>query len=95
MEKAVEDEITENEVSNYPNPFNPTTTINFKVKETGNVNIIIYDALGREVKQLVNETKQPGSYNISFDGSRLSSGIYFYTMRANNFTASKKMLLTK
>ncbi len=82
-------------ISNYPNPYNPSTTINFQIKETGNVTITVYDALGRKVKELVNEVKQPGSYNILFDGTNLSSGIYFYTMRVNNFTASKKMLLTK
>ncbi len=82
-------------IANYPNPYNPSTTINFQIKETGNVTITVYDALGREVKELVKEVKQPGSYNILFDGTNLSSGIYFYTMSVNNFTASKKMLLAK
>lgn len=82
-------------ISNYPNPYNPTTTISYSVKDQGNVSIVVYDALGRKVKELVNEIKQPGSYNVIFDGINLSSGIYFYTMRVNNFTTSKKMILSK
>ncbi|MBK7106244.1 MAG: caspase family protein [Ignavibacteriae bacterium] len=81
--------------ANYPNPFNPSSTINYIVKEIGNVNITIYDALGRKVKELVNEIKEPGSYNVKFDGSDLATGIYIYTMRVNNFFESKKMILNK
>ena len=82
-------------IDNYPNPFNPTSTINYTIKEIGNVNITIYDALGRKVKELVNEIKTPGSYEVKFDGSNLASGIYIYTMKVNNFFSSKKMILTK
>lgn len=92
---ATIEEILENSISNYPNPYNPTTTISYQIKEVGNVQITVYDALGRKVKELVNEIKNPGKYEVKFDGSKLSSGIYFYTMNINIFTSSKKMLLTK
>ncbi len=82
-------------IDNYPNPFNPTTTINYTVKETGNVNITVFDALGRKVKELVNEIKQPGAYNITFDATNLSNGVYYYTMKVNDFIKTNKMLLTK
>lgn len=82
-------------IESYPNPFNPTSTINYTIKEIGNVKITIYDALGRKVKELLNEIKTPGSYDIKFDGSKLSSGIYIYTMNVNEFYESKKMILTK
>ncbi|MCB0731808.1 MAG: T9SS type A sorting domain-containing protein [Ignavibacteriae bacterium] len=92
---ATIEELLENSISNYPNPYNPATTISYQIKEAGNVQITVYDALGRKVKELVNEIRNPGKYEVMFDGSRLSSGIYFYTMKINNFTSSKKMLLTK
>ncbi|RPI14753.1 MAG: T9SS C-terminal target domain-containing protein [Ignavibacteriae bacterium] len=81
---------------NYPNPFNPATTINFDIKDAGNVKIVIYDILGKEVKILVNENSiQPGKYKITFDGDEFASGLYFYRITANNFTDIKKMLLVK
>ncbi|MBM4172709.1 MAG: T9SS type A sorting domain-containing protein [Ignavibacteria bacterium] len=87
--------------SNYPNPFgktipsrNPTTTINYQLPEDGHVTIKVYDLLGREVATLVNENKQAGYHKIDFDASRLTSGIYIYTINANNFAQSKKMILT-
>ncbi len=83
------------EISNYPNPYNPTTTIYYSIKEQGNVQITVYDALGRKIADLVNEIKQPGSYDALFNGSNLTSGIYFYTMKVNDFMETKKMLLTK
>ncbi|MBK7104540.1 MAG: T9SS type A sorting domain-containing protein [Ignavibacteriae bacterium] len=94
-ETTTENTILENSIKSYPNPFNPTSTINYTIKEIGNVNITIYDALGRKVKELVNELKTPGSYEVKFDGSNLASGIYIYTMKVNNFFSSKKMILTK
>ncbi len=87
--------VYENSISNYPNPYNPSTTISFSIKEMGNTKITVYDALGRKITELVNEVKQPGSYNVTFDGSNLPSGIYFYTMKVNSFVQTKKMLLTK
>ena len=80
---------------NYPNPFNPSTIINYQVPVSGLVTIKIYDVLGREVSTLVNEEKNPGKYKVEFDGTNLASGLYFYRITSNNFTASKKMLLIK
>ncbi len=80
---------------NYPNPFNPTTNIKFAVSKAGFVSLKIYDISGREVSSLVNENLTVGSYSYTFDASKLSSGIYFYTMRSNNFTDTKKMMLIK
>jgi hypothetical protein len=81
--------------SNYPNPFNPTTIINYAVKEAGLVSIKVYDILGSEIKTLVNETKEAGEYAVEFKASTLPSGIYIYTMQVNDFSSSKKMLLMK
>jgi hypothetical protein len=67
---------------NFPNPFNPTTSIQYQVSGTSNVTLKVYDVLGKEVTTLVNENKTPGKYEIKFDGSNLSSGIYFYTLHA-------------
>jgi len=80
---------------NYPNPFNPETKINFSIPKNGLVKIIVYDMLGREVKELVNEFKQQGSYNVSFNSASLSSGIYFYKLITNDFAETKKMILVK
>ncbi len=80
---------------NYPNPFNPTSTIGFKIKEAGFTTLKVYDMLGREVESLVNEQLQPGSYELSFDGSNLSSGVYLYRLTSGSFTEMKKMMLTK
>jgi outer membrane protein assembly factor BamB len=80
---------------NYPNPFNPSTKIEFKIPESGLVNLKIYDLLGREVKTLVNEEMQTGIYKIDFDASGLASGIYFYTLNAGGFNSTKKMVLLK
>jgi 5'-nucleotidase len=80
---------------NYPNPFNPATTINYSIPEAGNVEMKVYDILGNEVANLVNEAKAPGNYSAMFDASSLASGIYIYTLRANNFVQTKKMILIK
>ena len=80
---------------NYPNPFNPVTRINFSVPKQGFVNLKIYDVLGREVKTLVNEVKTPGVYSVDFNGTELSSGVYFYRMESNGFTDIKRMMLIK
>lgn len=88
---------------NYPNPFNPTTMIKFSVPNTvftnfvsaTNISLKVFDVLGREVRTLVNEQKTSGQYVIQFDGSNLSSGIYYYVLHAGNFTDSKKMILIK
>lgn len=80
---------------NYPNPFNPTTNISYSVSKPSYVSIILYDLLGREVSKIVNEYKSTGNYTIVFDGSVLSSGIYFYQMKANDFIETKKMILLR
>ncbi len=80
---------------NYPNPFNPTTNISYKIPNSNEVKIIIYNSLGQIVKTLVNEFQKRGSYKIQFDGSNLSSGIYFYQIKTDNYQNVKKMLLLK
>ena len=80
---------------NYPNPFNPTTTITYSIPDNGNVTLNIYDVLGNKIIQLENNNKTAGSYSTFFDASDLTSGIYFYTIRANNFVETRKMLLMK
>lgn len=84
-------------LQNYPNPFNPSTTISYKVKEASNVTLKVYDLLGRETATLVNEFKQPGNYNceLRIENGELTSGVYFYTLRAGNFIQTKKMILLK
>lgn len=80
---------------NYPNPFNPVTTIDFQLPKDVNVKIKVYDVSGKEIKTLIDEFKQAGSYNISFDGSNLSSGVYFYRIEAGDFVQTKRMVLLK
>jgi spore coat protein A, manganese oxidase len=80
---------------NYPNPFNPTTNIRFSVAEDGFVSLKVFDVLGREVKNLLNQDVAAGRYDISFDASDLTSGTYIYQLSADNRIESKKMLLMK
>lgn len=80
---------------NYPNPFNPVTRINFEIPKQGMVSLKVYDVLGREVKALVNEVKAPGVYSVDFNGTELSSGVYFYKLESNGFSDIKKMMLIK
>jgi subtilisin family serine protease/tetratricopeptide (TPR) repeat protein len=82
-------------LENYPNPFNPTTNIKYQLPKNGFVTLKVYDILGREVATLVNENQQAGSYSVLFDASKLASGIYIYTIHANDFVQSKKMNLVK
>ncbi|MBS1551564.1 MAG: T9SS type A sorting domain-containing protein [Bacteroidetes bacterium] len=82
-------------LQNYPNPFNPTTSINFELPVDGNVSLKIYDMSGKEVMILVNEVRSAGYYSVNFNAANLPSGIYFYTLSAENFTATKKMMLLK
>ncbi len=80
---------------NYPNPFNPTTNIKFDIAKASNVKLVIYDILGREVRTLVNEFKNPGAYEMKFDASNFASGTYFYRIEAGDFVEIKKMVLVK
>jgi len=85
---------------NYPNPFNPVTKIKFNISlnvkhQTLNVKLVIYDILGHEVAMLVNEQLRPGTYEVDFDGSGFSSGVYYYRLEAGDFAGTKKMVLAK
>ncbi len=79
----------------YPNPFDPVSTIKYDIPKQTQVTIKLFDIIGREVTTLVNELKEPGYYEISFDGSNYSSGVYFYRIEAGSFTDVKKMVLLK
>ena len=80
---------------NYPNPFNPSTAISYQLSANGFTSLKVYDALGREVGILVNETKEAGYYSAAFDASKLSSGIYFARLQSGERTQLKKMQLLK
>jgi len=80
---------------NYPNPFNPSTIINFSIPQSGIVTLRVYNVLGQEVAELVNDVKSAGTYEVSFDASNLTTGMYVYTIQAGNYSATKKMLLVK
>jgi hypothetical protein len=80
---------------NFPNPFNPSTTIKYQIPDFSFVTIKVYDVLGSEITTLVSEEKPAGSYDVEFDGSVFSSGVYFYQMTADSYSAIKKMLLLK
>ncbi len=81
---------------NYPNPFNPSSTIKYQVAKSGNVMLKVYDMLGREVMELVNENQNPGTYSVTFEGTELTSGVYFYSLYSGGTKIdSKKMVLVK
>ena len=80
---------------NYPNPFNPTTNIKFSLPKGSHVTLSVYDVLGKIVATLVNEDKSAGTYEVDFNASKLSSGIYFYQIVTPNYSATKKLLLMK
>ena len=87
--------VSYNLYQNYPNPFNPSTMIRYEIPKESFVSLKIYDVLGREVKTLVNEDKPAGSYEINFNAASLSSGIYFYRIKAGSFVQTKKLMLLK
>jgi photosystem II stability/assembly factor-like uncharacterized protein len=80
---------------NYPNPFNPSTTIKYSIPKDGFVKLTVYNMLGEEVATIVNTTQKAGRYEVNFNASKLSSGVYVYRIEASNFTASKKLVLMK
>lgn len=84
-------------LQNYPNPFNPSTEIGYKISQSSFVTLKVYNSLGKEVATLVNQYQQPGKYNVSFslDNYNLSSGVYYYTLKAGDFSQTKKMILIK
>ena len=80
---------------NYPNPFNPSTQIKYSIKEAGLVQLKVYDILGKEVANLVNENKEAGYYSVEFDASQLPSGVYIYQLTTQGLTQARKMILAK
>jgi len=80
---------------NYPNPFNPSTTIEFGLPKSEYVKLVVYDVLGRQVAELVNDNLNAGYYKVNFDASNLSSGVYFYSLKAGDFVSVKKLILMK
>ena len=80
---------------NFPNPFNPTTTIGFGIPEKGNVRLSVINILGEEIKVLLNEEKEAGYHSVDFNASDLPSSVYFYRIQAGNFIDTKKMILLK
>ena len=88
-------ELSYNLEQNYPNPFNPVTTISYSIPQTGHVSIKIFDVLGRVVSEVVNEEKSAGKYQLEFNATNISSGVYFYSIKAGKFSAVKKMIVLK
>jgi hypothetical protein len=82
-------------MQNYPNPFNPATSITFSLPEKSNVILKVFNSLGEEVAELVNEYMEAGTYTYNFDASKLPSGIYIYTLQTGELFISKKMTLIK
>ena len=85
---------------NYPNPFNPSTKIKYSIPSAemhghASVQLLVYDILGREVAELVNEQQKPGYYEVEFDASKLTSGVYFYKLQTGSFVQTKKMILLR
>jgi hypothetical protein len=80
---------------NYPNPFNPITKIKFQLPKSSSVSLLIYDILGKEISNLVDEELKPGIYEVEFDGTSFSNGIYYYTLTANEYKETKKLVLLK
>jgi len=85
----------DNFISNHPNPFNPITNISYSIKEAGLVSIRVFDLLGQQVAELVNEEKEAGEYSVPFNASNLPSGIYIYKINSENFNQTRKMLFLK
>jgi hypothetical protein len=80
---------------NYPNPFNPSTTIRFSIPEAGLVSLSIYNVIGEKVGEMLNSEMNAGTYEYTFDASKYSSGVYFYSIKSGNFVQTKKMMLLK
>ena len=80
---------------NYPNPFNPSTEINYTLAKSGNITLKIYNLLGSEIATLVSGFMEAGKHSVKFDATDITSGIYFYTIKADNFTSTRKMILMK
>ncbi len=82
-------------MQNYPNPFNPATTISFLIPKQSFVNLSVYNLLGERVEILINEEKLPGFYQVEFNANNIASGVYFYTLKSDNYLQTKKMVILK
>ena len=80
---------------NYPNPLNPNTTIKYRIPAKSHVTLTVYNTLGQQVAQLVNEQQQAGYHQVVFRGDELASGVYFYSVKAGEFLATKKLILLR
>ena len=81
--------------ANFPNPFNPKTTISYSIAEATEVRLDVFDVMGRKVATLVDSAQQPGHYSASFSGTGLASGVYVYRLQAGSFVQTRSMLLVK
>jgi hypothetical protein len=81
--------------NNFPNPFNPSTQINYQIPKDGFVNLVVYNALGQEVETLVSKEQSVGNYTVQFNATNLPSGVYIYKLQSGEFSSTKKMLLMK
>jgi hypothetical protein len=95
IEAEISSPLTFSLEQNYPNPFNPSTKIEYSIPADGNVTLKIYDILGNEVSTLVDEFKQAGTFDVTFNGAKLSSGVYYYRLTSAEMTTTKKLMLTK
>jgi len=91
--ELIQDNVTLSQ--NYPNPFNPTTTIKFSLGQPGDVQLVVYNVSGQEVSKLVSGSLKAGSHSASFNANNLNSGVYYYQLKTNKYTITKKMILVK
>ena len=82
-------------LQNYPNPFNPSTTISYALPQRSHVTLTVFNTLGQQIANVVNGVEEPGEHSVRFDGSGLTSGVYFYQMRAGGYMATKRLLLLR
>jgi hypothetical protein len=80
---------------NYPNPFNPSTTIRYSLPERGEIELVVYDALGKQIETLISGDHDAGVYEVDFDATGLTSGVYFYQIKSGSFTETRKLVLMK
>ncbi len=93
--EPVENPISYSLHQNYPNPFNPSTTITYSIPKGANVQITVFNLLGEQIETLVNKYQSAGNYKVEFSGKNISNGVYFYKLKAENYSSVKKMILLK